>query len=91
MAFETRDNSGSLFRNNRREKDSQPNATGKALIGGVMHYVDAWTKTDKNGDKWQSLSFKPVTAVPAPAAQPITARGSSGFDDLRDSDLDAPF
>lgn len=58
MSFEQRDNSGALFRNEKREKDTQPNATGTAMIGGVMYYVSAWTKEGKNG-KFQSLSFKP--------------------------------
>jgi hypothetical protein len=59
-SYEQKDNSGSLFKNNKREKDTHPNATGKAMIGGKMFYVSAWTKTDKNGSPWQSLSFKPV-------------------------------
>lgn len=57
MAFEQRENSGSLFKNDKREKDSHPNATGSAKIDGVEYWVSAWTKDGKNG-KWQSLSFK---------------------------------
>jgi hypothetical protein len=56
--YQQKDNSGSLFKNSRREKDNHPNATGKAMIGGVLYYVSAWTKKDKNGNLWQSLSFK---------------------------------
>lgn len=59
MAFEQRDNSGSLFRNDRREKDTHPHATGSAMIDGVEYWVSAWTKTDRNGNKFQSLAFKP--------------------------------
>ena len=59
MAFEHREGSGSLFANKRREKDTHPNARGDALIGGVLYEISAWTKTDKNGQKWQSLAFKP--------------------------------
>ncbi len=58
MAYEQRDNSGSLFRNDRREKDTHPHAKGTALIDGVEYWVDAWTKEDRNGNKFQSLSFK---------------------------------
>lgn len=58
MAYELKDNSGSLFKNERKETDSHPNATGTALIGGVEYWVSAWTKKDKNGNPWQSLSFK---------------------------------
>jgi hypothetical protein len=56
--YEQRDNSGSLFKNDKREKDTSPNAKGKAMIGGKMYYVSAWTNKDKNGNPWQSLSFK---------------------------------
>jgi hypothetical protein len=55
--FEQRDNSGSLFKNDKREKDSHPHATGTAKIDGVEYWVSAWTKDGKNG-KWQSLAFK---------------------------------
>ena len=58
MAYQQKENSGSLFKNDRREKDTHPHATGTALIGGVEYWVSAWTKDGKKG-KWQSLSFKP--------------------------------
>ena len=58
MAFEQRDNTGSLFKNDKREKDSHPNAKGSAMIGGVEYWVSAWTKTDKNGNPWQSMSYQ---------------------------------
>lgn len=59
MAYEQRENSGSLFKNEKKENENHPNATGKALIGNVMYYVSAWTKEGAKG-KWQSLAFKPV-------------------------------
>lgn len=58
MAYEPRDNSGTLFKNDRREKDTHPHATGTAIIDGVEYYVSAWTKEGRNG-KFQSLAFKP--------------------------------
>ena len=58
MAYETRDQSGSLFPNRDKKEDKHPNAKGEAKIDGVLYEVAAWTKTDKNGNKWQSLSFK---------------------------------
>ena len=57
MAYEQRDNSGVLFKNEKREKPSHPNATGSAMIDGVEYWVSAWTKEGKNG-KFQSLAFK---------------------------------
>ena len=58
MAFEQKDNSGSLFKNDKREKDTHPHAKGSAKIDGVDYWVSAWTKTKDGGEKWQSLAFK---------------------------------
>jgi hypothetical protein len=88
MAYEQRDNSGTLFKNDKREKDSHPNATGKAMIGGVMYYVSAWTKDGSKG-KFQSLSFKPVDEAQPSQKQPAKPRAADHFSDM-DDDL-APF
>ena len=58
MAYEQRDNSGSLFANEQREKETHANARGSAMIDGVTYFVDAYTKTTGDGKKWQSLTFK---------------------------------
>lgn len=61
MAYTTNPNSGSLFKNDRRDKDSQPHAKGKALISGQWFWVSAWTKDTRDGGKYQSLSFEEMT------------------------------
>jgi hypothetical protein len=59
MAYEQRDLQGSLFKNkDKTEGDNRPNAKGSCMVAGVEYWVDAWTKKDKNGNPWQSLSFK---------------------------------
>ena len=58
MAWEQKDGQGSLFKNLKREKDTHPNAKGECMVGGVLYEIAAWTKQDKNGNPWQSLSFK---------------------------------
>jgi hypothetical protein len=68
MAYEQKENSGSIFKNQKKEKDTHPNMTGSALIGGVEYWVSAWTK-DGNKGKWQSLSFTPKESrIKTPAA-----------------------
>ena len=68
MAYEQRDNSGALFKNTRREKETHPNLNGHCLIDGVAYFVDAWTKEGEKG-KWISLSFK-RKGQPAPETPP---------------------
>ena len=63
MAFQHKNNSGTLFANDRRTAENQPNARGEAVIDGVVWEISAWTKTIQSGkragQKFQSLSFKP--------------------------------
>ena len=74
MAFEQRDNTGSLFKNDDKTEDKHPNAKGSALINGVAFWVAAWTKTDKNGNKFQSLAFKPKDEATRSAEKKIEKR-----------------
>lgn len=53
-----KENQGVLFANAKRDKDTQPNARGEALIDGVLYFVDAWTNFSGGGAKYQSLRFK---------------------------------
>lgn len=72
MAYEQKEMSGSIFKNEKKEKDSHPNMTGSALIDGVEYWVSAWTKEGKKG-RWQSLAFKRKdarTAKPAKQSKP---------------------
>lgn len=63
MAYEKRDNSGTLFTNGRKEKDSHPDFTGTAMIDGKEYYISAWTKSGQKG-AFYSLAFKPKEAKP---------------------------
>ncbi len=81
MPYEQRDMSGSLFKNDKREKDSHPNATGSALIDGVEYWVSSWTKTDRNGQKWQSLAFKRKDGRRAEPPKASAGDAGAPFDD----------
>jgi hypothetical protein len=84
MAYEMKDNSGSLFANENRQSDTHANAKGTAMIDGKEYWVDAWTNTAANGKKYQSLKFKLKDKQPT--------QGGGGFAPVRqDLDDDVPF
>lgn len=56
--YQTRDNSGALFRNEEKRSDNGPDYSGSCVIDGVDHFFDAWLKTADSGRKWMSFSFK---------------------------------
>jgi hypothetical protein len=76
--MEKRDNSGALFTNDKREKETHPHYQGKATIGGVNYYVSAWVKDGQKG-KFQSLSFKPIQEQ-TQGSKP--SYGNKDFDDF---------
>jgi len=53
-----RDNSGALFKNDRREKDTDPLYRGSATLDGQEYWVNAWVNHDKNGKPYMKLAFK---------------------------------
>lgn len=79
MSFEHKPDTGSLFRNDKREKETHPHAKGSAMIDGVEYWISAWTNEAKDGSKYQSLKFsrKDENRAPNPASEPANA----DFDD----------
>ena len=51
-----RNNSGVLFKNDRKEKENQPDYTGKIEVENVEYKLSAWIKESKGGIKFMSLS-----------------------------------
>lgn len=56
------DNTGALFPNKRRTKETHPNSQGKAMVGGVWYWLSGWTKLPVGGgDKFISMAFTELT------------------------------
>lgn len=62
MAYETKPNTGSLFRNEKKTEDTHADYNGSAVIDGVDYWVNAWINEIKSGEnagkKYMSLKFK---------------------------------
>jgi hypothetical protein len=85
-----RDNSGTLGKNNRKEKDSHPSHAGQCTVDGKRYWISAWVKDGRDGSKFFSLAFKPMEQrggdhPQSPANKPSPAPADREFDD------DVPF
>ncbi len=60
MAYQQRDDSGSVFRNDRkREGKKDPDFTGSGMVNGEEVWIDMWTKAPEGGKKgYFSISFR---------------------------------
>lgn len=58
MAYEQRDNSGILFRNDKKTRETDRDYAGNATIAGVEYWISGWVKQGQNG-KFMTFSFKP--------------------------------
>lgn len=77
---------GALFVNERKNKDTHPDFTGRINVGGTDYWLSAWMKKSKAGKKYMSLAVN--------AIEPKSANGdrTASFEDLiEDMDNDTPF
>jgi hypothetical protein len=84
MAYEKRDGSGSLFKNDRKEQPNHADYRGDILIDGQEYWLSAWIKEGKNG-KFMSLAAKPKEARQEQQEKPKSGGG------IMDLESDIPF
>jgi len=75
--YEHKPGNGSIFKNQYKEKDGQPDYKGSVkLQDGTDKEVAGWIKQDKNGNQFLSLSISDPYKKDNPVAQPDTASGT---------------
>lgn len=74
MTFEPKDGTGGLWKNQNASSDNHPAAKGyiiahRDIKQGERLDLAAWTKTDRNGNKWQSLKMEDEYKKPEQASE----------------------
>ena len=55
--FKHKENSGSLFRNDKKESEKHPDYKGSAIINGVEYWLSSWIN-ETNGKKYMAIKFQ---------------------------------
>ena len=99
MAYEHKEGSGALFRNDKGDNPARPDYRGDLMVGGVLYEVSGWIKPVASDPEKRMLSLAAKPKMPRqPSAPPQRRTGivqtrqpqpsqGSGFDDFED----APF
>lgn len=82
--FETKDNSGALFTNNKKA-ENHPDFKGKCRVNGVDMEVAVWQKTSAKGTQYMSMSFSEPWVNPN--AETKVEEPKQGIQDLPSNDL----
>jgi len=56
--YQPKPDSGSLFKNAEKQKETHADYKGDALIDGVAYFIDAWVNETKQGKKYFGMKFK---------------------------------
>ena len=84
--MQRKDNSGALFKNDRKESDSHPDYKGQAMIDGSEYWVSAWINQSNTGVKYMALKYTMKEQVNNNGVQQAQQQTPSG----RTQQFDAP-
>lgn len=74
--METKVNSGAIFRNDKKTKETQPDYRGRVNVEGKELEISLWLKESKAGLKYFSAAFSEPYNKVVSEAQPVTGNES---------------
>ena len=80
--METKNNTGAIFKNDKKTAENQPDYKGKVVVNGKDMEVALWLKESKSGMKYFSTTFKEPYVKPVHTEIPLMPD---------DADDDLPF
>ena len=87
--MEQKQNTGTIFKNDKKTADNQPDYRGKINVEGKELEISLWVKTAQSGIKYMSAAIKEpwVAPAPAPVLQNTSDKINSAADELFKDDL----
>ena len=87
--MEQKINTGTIFKNDKKTADNQPDYRGKINVEGKELEISLWVKTAQSGVKYMSAAIKEpyVAPAPAPVLQNTSDKIKSAADELFEDDL----
>ena len=85
--MEQKINTGTIFKNDKKTADNQPDYRGKINVEGKELEISLWVKTAQSGVKYMSAAIKEPWVAPAPVLQNTSDKIKSVADELFEDDL----
>ena len=70
--METKINTGAIFKNDKKTKDTQPDYRGKVNVDGKELEISLWLKTSKAGTNYFSAAFNPPYVKPSEMSETMS-------------------
>ncbi|PJZ51839.1 DUF736 family protein [Leptospira adleri] len=86
--YALKEKKGSLFSNATKEKETQPDYTGKVLLEGKTYRLAGWIRKSATGKNYLSLSISEPNPEKKPGGNQVEETDGNDFTDIEE---DFPF